>query len=76
MACWSLMRPVLLKKGQASCGVGQHYTGSAGTITNCQIGVFGAYVLERGHAFIDLALYPPKRLGIEPCVHEADSCSW
>ncbi|OUJ14194.1 transposase, partial [Acetobacter orientalis] len=27
---------------------------------NCQIGVFGAYVSERGHAFIDRALYLPK----------------
>ncbi|PYD77344.1 IS701 family transposase, partial [Komagataeibacter sucrofermentans] len=49
-----------LKKGQASCGVGRQYTGSAGKITNCQIGVFGAYVSERGHAFIDRALYLPK----------------
>ncbi len=31
-----------LKKGQASCGVGRQYTGSAGKITNCQIGVFSA----------------------------------
>jgi SRSO17 transposase len=31
-----------LKQGHASCGVGRQYTGSAGKITNCQIGVFGA----------------------------------
>jgi SRSO17 transposase len=30
-----------LKQGRASCGVGRQYTGSAGKITNCQIGVFG-----------------------------------
>ncbi len=29
-----------LKQGRASCGVGRQYTGSAGKITNCQIGVF------------------------------------
>ena len=29
-----------LKQGKASCGVGRQYTGSAGKITNCQIGVF------------------------------------
>ena len=29
-------------------------------ITNCQIGVFAAYVLRHGHAFIDRALYLPK----------------
>jgi SRSO17 transposase len=35
-------------------------TGSAGKITNCQIGVFAAYVGRHGHAFIDRALYLPK----------------
>ena len=49
-----------LKQGKASCGVGRQYTGSAGKITNCQIGVFAAYVSRHGHAFIDRALYPPK----------------
>jgi SRSO17 transposase len=49
-----------LKQGKASCGVGRQYTGSAGKITNCQIGVFGAYVSGRGHAFIDRALYLPR----------------
>ena len=29
-----------LKQGKASCGVARQYTGSAGKITNCQIGVF------------------------------------
>jgi SRSO17 transposase len=49
-----------LKQGKASCGVARQYTGSAGKITNCQIGVFGAYVSGKGHAFIDRALYLPK----------------
>jgi SRSO17 transposase len=49
-----------LKQGKRSCGVGRQYTGSAGKITNCQIGVFAAYVSARGHAFIDRALYLPK----------------
>ena len=49
-----------LKQGKASCGVAQQYTGSAGKITNCQIGVFAAYVSRHGHAFIDRALYLPK----------------
>jgi SRSO17 transposase len=49
-----------LKQGQKSCGVGRQYTGSAGKITNCQIGVFVAYVSCHGHAFIDRALYLPK----------------
>src|SRR6201995_4066820 len=49
-----------LKQGKASCGVARQYTGSAGKITNCQIGVFAAYASRQGHAFIDRALYLPK----------------
>ena len=36
-----------LKQGKASCGVARQYTGSAGKITNCQIGVFACYVAPR-----------------------------
>jgi SRSO17 transposase len=49
-----------LKQGKSSCGVGRQYTGSAGKITNCQIGVFAAYVSRHGHALVDRALYLPK----------------
>ena len=49
-----------LKQGKASCGVARQYTGSAGKITNCQIGVFATYVSRHGHAFIDRALYLPR----------------
>jgi SRSO17 transposase len=52
-----------LKQGKASCGVGRQYTGSAGKITkitNCQIGVFAAYVSDQGHAFIDRRLDLPQ----------------
>ena len=36
-----------LKQGNSSCGVERQYTGSAGKITNCQIGVFAAYTSLR-----------------------------
>jgi SRSO17 transposase len=55
-----------LKQGKASCGVGRQYTGSAGKITNCQIGVFACYVSRHGHAFIDRALYLPKAWTDDP----------
>jgi SRSO17 transposase len=55
-----------LKQGKASCGVARQYTGSAGKITNCQIGVFAAYVSRHGHAFIDRALYLPKTWTDDP----------
>ena len=49
-----------LKQGKKSCGVARQYTGSAGKITNCQIGVFATYASCHGHAFLDRALYLPK----------------
>jgi SRSO17 transposase len=55
-----------LKKGDASCGVARQYTGSVGKVTNCQIGVFAAYVSRHGHAFIDRALYLPKSWTSDP----------
>ena len=55
-----------LKQGKSSCGVARQYTGSAGKITNCQIGVFAVYVSRHGHAFIDRALYLPKAWTDDP----------
>ena len=64
-----------LKQGKASCGVARQYTGSAGKITNCQIGVFAAYVSRHGHAFIDRALYLPKGWTDDPARLKAASCA-
>jgi SRSO17 transposase len=55
-----------LKQGKGTCGVARQYTGSAGKITNCQIGVFAAYVSRHGHAFIDRALYLPQAWTDDP----------
>jgi SRSO17 transposase len=49
-----------LKKGTKSVGVQRQYSGTAGRIENCQIGVFLAYASARGHAFLDRALYLPQ----------------
>jgi SRSO17 transposase len=46
-----------LKKGRKSVGVQQQYSGTAGRIENCQIGVFLAYASVRGHALLDRELY-------------------
>lgn len=48
-----------LKKGVKSAGVQRQYSGTAGRIENCQIGVFLAYRSTRGHALIDRQLYLP-----------------
>src|SRR5919107_3521689 len=55
-----------LKQGKASCGVGRQYTGSAGKITNCPIGVLAAYLPSNRQAFIDRALYLPKTWTDDP----------
>jgi SRSO17 transposase len=49
-----------LKKGAKSCGVARQYSGTAGRIENCQIGVFLGYASPRGRAGLDRALYLPK----------------
>jgi SRSO17 transposase len=55
-----------LEQGKASCGVARQYTGSAGKVTNCRVGVFAAYVSRHGHAFVDRALYLPKAWTDDP----------
>ncbi len=49
-----------LKKGTQSVGVQRQYSGTAGRIENCQIGVFLAYSSRHGSAFIDRSLYLPQ----------------
>src|SRR5438270_1223919 len=50
----------VLKKGTKSVGVQRQYSGTAGRIENCQIGVFLAYASPRGRTFLDRELYLPK----------------
>jgi SRSO17 transposase len=49
-----------LKKGVHSVGVARQYSGTAGRIENCQIGVFVSYASRSGHALIDRQLYLPR----------------
>ena len=49
-----------LKQGQKSVGVKRQYSGTAGKVENCQIGVFLAYGSRRGAAFLDRELYLPQ----------------
>src|SRR3954463_6809954 len=49
-----------LKKGPKSVGVQRQYSGTAGRIENCQIGVSLAYASVRGRTFLDRELYLPK----------------
>ena len=49
-----------LKKGRRSVGVKRQYSGTAGKVENCQIGVFLAYGSRHGAAFLDRELYLPQ----------------
>lgn len=49
-----------LKKGTRSAGVQRQYSGTAGRVENCQLGVFLAYTAGKNRALIDRELYLPK----------------
>ena len=49
-----------VKKGARSAGVQRQYSGTAGRVENCQLGVFCAYASSKGRALIDRELYLPK----------------
>jgi SRSO17 transposase len=55
-----------VKKGSKSVGVQRQYSGTAGRIENCQIGVFLGYAGRHGHALIDRALYLPEVWANDP----------
>jgi SRSO17 transposase len=55
-----------LKKGTTSVGVQRQYSGTAGKVDNCQLGVFLAYASPRGRAMIDRELYLPERWTDDP----------
>lgn len=65
-----------LKKGDRSAGVARQYSGTAGKVDNCQVGVFMAYASGLGQTLLDRALYLPaswtadalrcQRAGIAP----------
>jgi SRSO17 transposase len=49
-----------VKKGTRSAGVQRQYSGTAGRVENCQLGVFLAYASRHGRALMDAELYLPK----------------
>jgi len=49
-----------IKKGTRSAGVQRQYSGTAGRVENCQLGVFLAYAAPEGRALVDRELYLPK----------------
>lgn len=49
-----------LKKGTKSAGVGRQYSGTAGKVENCQIGVYLSWKTKKGHTLLDRELYLPE----------------
>src|SRR6195952_4253234 len=49
-----------LQKGTHSVGVARQYSGTAGRVENCQVGVFVAYASRFGQTLIDRRLYLPE----------------
>jgi SRSO17 transposase len=57
---WVVDDTGFLKQGKHSVGVQRQYTGSAGKITNCQIGVSLTVTTRTEHVPIDFELYLPQ----------------
>lgn len=55
-----------LKKGTKSVGVARQYSGTAGKVENCQVGVFLAYVTPTGQVLLDRRLYLPQGWADDP----------
>src|SRR5258708_4705595 len=55
-----------LKKGTKSAGVQRQYSGTAGRVENCQVGVFLAFAGRQGHTLLDRELYLPKEWAGDP----------
>jgi SRSO17 transposase len=55
-----------LKKGRKSVGVARQYSGTAGRVENCQIGVFVTYASPKGRTFLDRELYLHKEWTQDP----------
>ena len=66
-----------VKKGDKSVGVQRQYSGTAGRVENCQIGVFLVYAAPRGHTYLDRALYLPQGWADDRarCAKQAAECN-
>jgi SRSO17 transposase len=60
-----------LKQGKKSVGVKRQYSGTAGRVENCQIGVFQGYATNKGFAFLDREIYLPQEWANEQQRREA-----
>ena len=61
VTAWIIDDTGFLKQGTHSVGVQRQYTGSAGKVTNCQLGVSLCAATEYDHVPLDFELYLPEQ---------------
>jgi SRSO17 transposase len=66
VSAWIVDDTGFLKQGKHSVGVQRQYTGSAGKVTNCQIGVSLSLATKTEHVAVDFELYLPKTWAEDP----------
>src|SRR5262249_33627809 len=60
-AAWGgIRKPGFIKKARIWAGGARQYSGTAGRVENCQVGVFLAYATDLGQTLLDRELYLPK----------------
>ena len=64
--CWSSMKLAFSKKAASRWGCSGKYSGTAGRIENCQVGVFVSYASAKGACLLDRELYLPKSWTQDP----------
>ena len=60
-ACLSIDETSFLKKGKASVGVQRQWSGRAGKVENCQVGVFASLGNAERYSLVDFELYLPEQ---------------
>lgn len=55
-----------VKKGTHSVGVQRQYSGTAGRVENCQVGVFLSYISPQSHTLLDRRPYLPQTWTADP----------
>jgi SRSO17 transposase len=66
VTAWIIDDTGFLKQGKHSVGVQRQYTGSAGKVTNCQVGVSLSVATRSAHLPIDFELYLPESWTDDP----------
>lgn len=67
---WIVDDTGFLKQGSHSVGVQRQYTGSAGKVTNCQVGVSLAIATSTNHLPLDFELYLPEEWATNPALRK------